>query len=355
MSRRILFLFLIFFGIINLSLAQKLGLNTQNPGGELDVRTLSNDDGAEFRLSNANESHFLRLFSGKPTNPRPALYWNFGSTLDFSRFDGMSDYRPFISLDGKRIEVLNNSGSIFIGEDAGDHDNAFRNTAIGSFSLRNNISGSNNTVLGYQAGGSSGALNSFGNNVLLGYQAGFDITQSNRLYIENSSSSTPLIYGEFDNNLIRINGSQEITGSLNLNHGLSAGVALRVNGQEALWSNGSYFSYGFGTGHNYFARPLRIGPVEGSNSPWADLHIVDNAGNSTLSIESHNHDAILQLAGNTNDPNINWTMRRRNSDGDLEWKHNNLKLMKLTTDGNLGLGVTSPEKTLEIAGDFKIF
>lgn len=333
----------------------KLGLGTDEPGAELDVRTSAIDDGAEFRLSNSDDSYFLRLFSGKPSNPRPAVYWNYGSKLDFARFDGNLDYKPFLSLDGKTIEVLNNNGSVFIGENTGSNNNSFNNTAVGSFSLRNNITGANNTVLGYQAGGSSGAVASFANNVLLGYQAGYNINQSNRLYIENSSSASPLIYGEFDTNLIRINGRQEITGNLNLNQGIASDVALRINGQEAIWSNGSYFSYGFGTNYNYFARPIRVGPIEGTTSPFADLHLVDNAGITNLSIESQNHDAVLQLAGDTDDPFIHWTMRRRNSDGDLEWKHNNLSFMKLTTDAKLGLGVSNPTKTLDVAGDSRIY
>jgi hypothetical protein len=34
-------------------------------------------------------------------------------------------------------------------------------------------------------------------NVFLGYQAGYNETGSNKLYIANSSTSTPMIYGDF--------------------------------------------------------------------------------------------------------------------------------------------------------------
>ncbi|MFT4611683.1 MAG: hypothetical protein ACI8QQ_001045 [Psychroserpens sp.] len=64
------------------------------------------------------------------------------------------------------------------------------NVAIGDNALRNNVSG--------------------GNNVVLGRSAGYNELGSNKLYIENSDSSTPLIYGEFDNDLLRINGTLEI-------------------------------------------------------------------------------------------------------------------------------------------------
>ncbi|MCB0458376.1 MAG: tail fiber domain-containing protein, partial [Flavobacteriaceae bacterium] len=44
---------------------------------------------------------------------------------------------------------------------------------------------------------------------------------------------------------------------------IATGVALRVNGAEALWYNGTYFSYGFGGIGNYFQDNVGIG-VTGS-------------------------------------------------------------------------------------------
>jgi len=98
-----------------------------------------------------------------------------------------------------------------------------QNTALGYQSMTAIVSGSNNTANGYQSlfSNVSGAANTaFGdgalrtnisgsNNIAIGYQAGYSETGSNKLYIENSNSATPLIYGEFDNDLIRINGRTE--------------------------------------------------------------------------------------------------------------------------------------------------
>jgi uncharacterized coiled-coil protein SlyX len=42
--------------------------------------------------------------------------------------------------------------------------------------------------------------------VALGYKAGYNETGSNKLYIANTDTSTPLIYGEFDTKKIVING-----------------------------------------------------------------------------------------------------------------------------------------------------
>jgi hypothetical protein len=66
-----------------------------------------------------------------------------------------------------------------------------------------NTTGINNTYLGYWTGFSN--ITGSGN-VFLGYYAGYYEAGSNRLYIDNSSTNTPLIYGEFDNDIVSING-----------------------------------------------------------------------------------------------------------------------------------------------------
>jgi hypothetical protein len=66
-------------------------------------------------------------------------------------------------------------------------------------------------IIGYEAG--KKAMNS-SNNVFIGYQAGMEETGSDLLYIDNSSSATPLIYGNFETNAFRINGDVEYTGTI---------------------------------------------------------------------------------------------------------------------------------------------
>ena len=82
------------------------------------------------------------------------------------------------------------------------------NTFLGSQSGYLNTTGNNNTFLGYQSG-----YNTTGDkNVLLGYKAGYNETGSNKLYIDNSNTSTPLIYGDFDSDSLQINGKLNING-----------------------------------------------------------------------------------------------------------------------------------------------
>jgi hypothetical protein len=55
------------------------------------------------------------------------------------------------------------------------------------------------------------------------------------------------------------NEKLDVAGAANLNKGINNGVALRVNGFEALWFNEDYFSWGYGGTANYFADPIGIG------------------------------------------------------------------------------------------------
>ena len=93
----------------------------------------------------------------------------------------------------------------FIGLQAGREDTLTSFTTMVGAYAGSNSSGEVNTFLGYGAG-----QNCVGNrNVMIGRYAGQDNVGSHRLYIDNTDTPDPLIYGEFDNNLLRINGNLE--------------------------------------------------------------------------------------------------------------------------------------------------
>ncbi|NOR13622.1 MAG: hypothetical protein GQ545_10255 [Candidatus Aminicenantes bacterium] len=111
-------------------------------------------------------------------------------------------YNTFI---GRRAGYNNkDSGNTFIGWSSG-HENTdgYANVFLGYNAGFNNTSGHNNTLIGNNTGFS----NETGNyNVFLGHKAGNFELGSNKLYIENSDTSSPLIYGEFNNDIVAING-----------------------------------------------------------------------------------------------------------------------------------------------------
>jgi hypothetical protein len=76
------------------------------------------------------------------------------------------------------------------------------NVLLGRESGSGLTAGSNNVMIGYRTGVYSTTGNS---NVFLGNYAGYYETGSHRLYIDNTNTTTPMIYGEFDNELIKIN------------------------------------------------------------------------------------------------------------------------------------------------------
>ncbi|MCK4357574.1 MAG: tail fiber domain-containing protein [Candidatus Cloacimonetes bacterium] len=114
------------------------------------------------------------------------------------------------------------------------------NTANGYYANHFNQTGSNNTIIGFKAGYGTGVHNKSGN-VFLGYKAGYYETGDNKLYIGNSNSSSPLIYGEFANNLLRINGTLDIYNAYQFPTTDGAlGQFLQTNGTGTLsWSSAS--------------------------------------------------------------------------------------------------------------------
>ncbi len=85
----------------------------------------------------------------------------------------------------------------------------------------------------------------------------------------------------------------DVRGPANLNKGISSGVALRVNGAEALWYNGTYFSWGFGGQDNYFADKVGIGYT----NPTYELSVRGQIALSTVHVWDGTDDNDLTWNG----------------------------------------------------------
>ena len=97
------------------------------------------------------------------------------------------------------------SGIVALGYQAGnDLTSATNSVLIGKQAGSNITTGTGNVMIGEGAGTS---VVTGSGNVMLGTRAGYSETGSDKLYIANSSTTTPLIYGEFDTNHVKINGS----------------------------------------------------------------------------------------------------------------------------------------------------
>jgi len=148
-------------------------------------------------------------------------------------------------------------GNVNIGFGAGrkhNHD-AGVNVYVGYASGHENTDGEHNVYVGYQAGGmgihgidnvylgtNTGLLNSGSGNVFLGTDVGNTldyVNVSNKLYIDNSDTETPLIWGDFTNDILKVYSH------LNINDAYTfpttdggAGQVLKTDGNGNLtWGN----------------------------------------------------------------------------------------------------------------------
>ncbi|WP_178989581.1 tail fiber domain-containing protein [Winogradskyella schleiferi] len=163
-----------------------------------------------------------------------------------------------------------------------------QNTSIGTESLYDNTSGSGNVALGFQ----SGSTNTGSNNIFIGNNSGLNsFADNNNLYIENLGGTSPLIYGEFDNDLLRTNGDFEVVKTTNstlkikTNDGNSSSISL-LEGADY----GFEFLYtGSDDKLNLWSRTFSGNEAE--RMTWLKdgrVGINDNAPNASLDIEASN-------------------------------------------------------------------
>lgn len=88
---------------------------------------------------------------------------------------------------GAHALILNNTGA--------------QNSAIGTNALQSNTTGSNNIGIGYNAGYNNQTGDA---NIFIGANAGFNETGNAKLYISNSNTSTPLVYGDFSTKYLAV-------------------------------------------------------------------------------------------------------------------------------------------------------
>lgn len=90
----------------------------------------------------------------------------------------------------------------FFGNGSGNNSTGDDNTYIGAEAGFYSETGSRNLYLGKGAGKSANGSG----NVLIGFNAGAAFKGSDALYVDNSSTTKPLIYGEFNSDLLQFNG-----------------------------------------------------------------------------------------------------------------------------------------------------
>jgi len=229
----------------------------KNTTGSVANIAIGNDAGAEGGFLNT----FVGLRSGnKQTGWRNAF---FGYNAGQNSTDGDGN----ICFGARAGEYLSDgSYNILIGQEAGLYGSYSTHSIAIGYQTGYTMRGNYNVLIGDQAGNSMSYGD--GGNVMIGYQAGYNETGSNKLYIDNSSTTSPLIYGDFSTNRVGINTSAPYT-KLHI-----------IGGADASLTSHGFFVTGAITGSNIVIDNNEI--MARNNGSTSSLYIQWDGGNTNF-------------------------------------------------------------------------
>lgn len=191
------------------------------------------------------------------------------------------------------------------------------NVAIGGFANYFNQEGSNNTIIGIEAGRGT-AVHSKSGNVFIGYQAGYNEIRDDRLYIENSDSDKPLIYGNFALDSVKINGILDVSLSSTIGeNNLVLGPNSFASGKDNTAFGSQSAAFGLGTrAWSYLSTTI---------GRYNDATLYD----PTIQVVWNETDPLFEIGNGTDDAN----------------RSNALTVLK---NGNVGIGPSAPTASLHV-------
>lgn len=168
---------------------------------------IGRNSGLNNSITSNGDNTFLGVESGAD------LTTGFGNTIlgyrsGFNFSSGTSNIL-LGSLSGYNLSSGGNN--VLIGNNAGYNTASnWNNTIIGTSAGTGTGIRGDNVIIGFAAGQNTSGTG----NVFIGSEAARNETGSNKLYIENSNSASPLIWGDFSSNDVRINGNLCYTGTI---------------------------------------------------------------------------------------------------------------------------------------------
>jgi len=141
--------------------------------------------------------------------------------LGYQALEGNSTGRFNVAVGSRVLQSANADFNTGIGYLAGLSASGTNNVLIGYLSGQNAVS--NNVGIGKQT-----IRNAVSGCVMIGNQAGYNETGDNKLYIENSSSTSPLIWGDFSTNDLKFWAIVEVNEDLNVNQNVDVTGKITV-------------------------------------------------------------------------------------------------------------------------------
>ena len=196
-------------------------------------------------------------------------------------------------------------GAFAMGNNSTGTRSASNNVAIGYGALEQDSTGNNNIAIGRNAGQN---IESGANNIFIGYYAAqnIDSTASDILYIENSSSTTPLIYGNFSKDSLGFNGS--ISATLDSSNSRVYSVyydkLTHLFAYDSAGTVGDDSCYFDRTGRFVYLKNIGDSLGIGTPTPTHKLSVKDNydkvylMGNSLTGASGQYGDTLQELLGN---------------------------------------------------------
>lgn len=280
----------------------------------------------------------------------------------------------------------------FLGVNAGLKNTTGKGNAFfGLNAGMNNTTGSFNSFFGTNAGSS----NTEGSgNVFLGRQAGFNEQGSNKLYIANSSTNSPLIYGEFNNELLRINGRLEVRDGISLDgfeakgNNLFAGLLAgekNISGESNVFlGEGTGFNNTTGNFNTFVGRSAGRVNTKGSSNTYvgwdAGLFHIDGNHNTFIGARAGFSDVLAHgerntylgagagaTSGNSGSGNVfigynvgrDQTVSNKlfidNENVSNPLLYGDFQKNVVTVNGSLGIGIQDPERPIHLRATNAIF
>jgi len=230
----------------------------------------------------------------------------------------LSDMENSIVIGVHPLLRLTGNSNVFIG-----------NKSVNPLNELKVVSGDENVVIGHGAGAN---IKGGDGNIFIGNEAGpttYFQQKSNQLYIDNESDDEPLIYGDFHNNEVRINGDLSIRNTLEIERDLHI--------QDDLFVTDLFHAMGK-VGIGTAAPDLKLHVDGGTDVKATGGGFAQFGRTVSTDIAIDNDEIMARNNGASSRLSIN------RSGGDIE-------ILGISPNlGNVGIGLTSPEAKLHVTG-----